>query len=131
MEENLKKSTSEIDAFDKKLNDLKSKVNSFEAKIKETKIKKLQRDGKDYLQNQVYKWLERPRTINTFRKKVTWVDNRSDLESTSTEDSASSSADECSSYNFRPSRGICRGFEQQNTNSNFGGKRRGRGKKKV
>lgn len=82
------------------------------------------------MQNQVYKWLDRPRP-STFKKKVTWADNRSDFESTSTEDSANSSADEGTSYNFRPSRGNRRNFEQSNTNSVFFGKRSGRGRKKV
>lgn len=129
LEENLKKSSNEIETFDKNLKDLKNKISGFENKIRETKIKKLQRDGRDYLQNQVYKWLERPRS-NVKTKRVTWADNRSDFDSSSTDESANSSAEEGSSYNFRPVRGK-RDFFDQSENSTFLGRRRARGRKRV
>lgn len=62
LEDKLKKSSREMESFNKKMEELRNKISSFESKTKETKIKKLQRDGRDYLQNQVYKWLEKPMT---------------------------------------------------------------------
>lgn len=67
------------------------------------KLRKIQRDNRYYLENKVYKWLEKPFQSQN-RKKVMWADNRSDYETSASEDSASTSADEGSSYNFRPSR---------------------------
>lgn len=65
------------------------------------KIKKLNKDSCDYLQNQVYKWLSHPDNINT-RKCVTWADNKNDFETSGTDDTASTPADESNSYNFHP-----------------------------
>lgn len=53
LEDRLRKSCKEVELFEQKMEDLKSKINSYENKTKEIKIKKLQRDSKDYLQNQV------------------------------------------------------------------------------
>lgn len=97
--ENLKGKT-ETNEFDDKRKQLTSELESLEKKLKDTKIRKLERDKNDYKTKRVYNW-----TFNklTQKKKVTWGESTySDFETTDEgEDSASTSADE-SSFQRKP-----------------------------
>lgn len=124
METKIKSVNIEAAALNKKLEEIDNKVKNFEKQLKEIKIKKIQRDNRDYLENRVYKWLEKPYRGQP-KKKVSWSDNRSEYETTASEDSANSSADEGPSYNFRQNR------SRQYFDQPFFVKRRGRGRKKT
>lgn len=74
--------------FDEKLKQLEMEVNNFEKKTRETKLRKFERDKRDFNNSRVYNWT----FTDKVKKRVTWAD--SDLETTDGDDSAGTSADE-------------------------------------
>lgn len=50
--------------FNTKLGEISDNVKTFEQRIREIKINKLQRDARDYEMKKVYKWLQVPSSSN-------------------------------------------------------------------
>lgn len=81
----------------KKIQELESGLKEFERKPKEIKIKKFQRDNKDYSQGKVYIWMHE-------KKKVTWaslIEKYSDQESSDFDSSDLSGDEGPSTLNLR------------------------------
>lgn len=88
------------DLFEEKLNQIKSDLKNFEKKMKENKLRKFERDRKDYKNARLYNWTFEKKS----KKRVTWGTNTySDLETTD-EDSTETSADEGPSQRRPPDR---------------------------
>lgn len=64
----LKQASTSIEVFSKKkMEELQEGLLVFEQKTKDVKIKKLERNGRDYSQNKVYKWLNTTKNKNLKR----------------------------------------------------------------
>lgn len=114
------KTTCTTEVYDKKIQELESSLREFTAKTKEIKLKKFQRDRKDYSQNRVYNWLFE-------KKKVSWADP---IQAFSDQDTSDVDTSDGSGDEAGPSRGLrSRTLQQRthyrdNTNNSFS--RRGR-----
>lgn len=84
------KSQAELEPFEEKLRQLQIDLDNFKKNMKETKLRKFERDRKDYKNARVYNWTYERKN----RKRVTWGENSySDIETTD-EESTEASADE-------------------------------------
>lgn len=86
LEQKMKDSMLNIEAFDQKLGLLKNNIQELEKKIRDTKTKKLHRDSQDYETGRVYKW---DNIMPPKRKQVSWSDlssNNSDADYSSEND---------------------------------------------
>lgn len=113
--------------FNNKIKELQEEMKIFESKVKEYKLRKLERDRKDYATAKVYRWRYFTPRKNR-NKHISWADQQSgrlETESSDGESSTYTSGDEGSS-----ARSYLDREAKRNQRYSFRG-RRGRGRRKT
>lgn len=108
LEDKLKQTSSTLEVFNKKFQELQGNIQSFEEKNKDLKLKKLECDSQDYTENWVHKQLK----ISESNQKRVSADTRNNIETSEIDESDNTSTEEGPPYSFRSSRGPCKTYSE-------------------